>query len=65
MAGMYGRGRRLREGECAERGPDGMNEEGHESAEYKTGCAMYRRGRKQNEGEGWGTAVHDVKEENA
>ena len=38
-----------------------MSEEGHESAEYKTGCAMYRRGRKHNEEEGWGTAVHDVK----
>ena len=62
MAGMYGRGRRLREGECAERGPHGMSEEGHESAEYKTGCAMYRRGRKHNEEEGWGTAVHDVKD---
>ena len=38
MAGMYGRGRRLREGEGADRGPHGMSEEGHESAEYKQGA---------------------------
>ena len=52
MGGMYGLGRRLREGEGAESGTHGMGEGGHESAEYKTGCAMYRRGRKQNEEEG-------------
>ena len=59
---MYVRGRRLREDEGAETGAHGMSEEGHGPSEHETGCAMYRRGRKHNEGEGWGTTVHDVKE---
>ena len=62
MGGMYGRGRRLREGEGAETSTHGVGKEGHRSAEYETGCAMYRRGRKHEEGDGWGTAVHDVKD---
>eukprot|EP00904_Undaria_pinnatifida_P010806 jgi/Undpi1/6856/HiC_scaffold_21.g09332.m1 len=34
-AGMYGRGRRLREGKNEETGNHGFVQEGHESAEYK------------------------------
>eukprot|EP00904_Undaria_pinnatifida_P010807 jgi/Undpi1/6857/HiC_scaffold_21.g09333.m1 len=62
VGGMRGLQGRLREDKGEDTGTHGMGEEGHESAEYEALFAMKRRDRKQNEGEDWGTAVHDIKE---
>ena len=42
-----------------------MGEEAHELAAYDSGCAMQRPRRKRHEREGWGRAVHGIKEESA
>ena len=61
LGGMHGRRGRLRNSGGAETGTHGMDENAHESTAYETWRAMYRRGRKQTEGERSVTAVHKIK----